>query len=41
MFISSFENVQILSFASNLPFINSSGTSHTGDVNNIMDYVLL
>lgn len=31
MFISSFEIVQILSFASKLPFINSSGISHIGD----------
>lgn len=31
MFISSFENAQILSFSSKLPLINSSGTSHIGE----------
>jgi len=40
MFTGSFEDVQIFSFTSNLPLINSSGISLTGDglqVNNIMD----
>lgn len=40
VFTSSFENVQILSFTSKVPFINSSGTSHIGDalyVYSVMD----